>query len=322
MNAAPARPVAAPIATTNPQKRRLYPARIPCPGTFGCGEVKLRAIGEPYYGTIGTIRAPPSSTPLLSTVFVVKGMPATSNCPSQFPIIIVVHILITDSSHWALPLTYTAHMPSFNPVVQRRLDALANELAAEFEGEFEADQVVALMADSAVRLAETAAIPDYLPPLAYRLTKERLRGSKRTGRPAADESRDIVFVSLSGGGRGQIAAALTTLLSGNKITVHSAGTAVHGQIDPVVSTAISELGIDVSEASARPITQEVLGATDVVVTMGHSVGVFDIPDGVRHEDWRVGDPVGAQLDEVRRVREDIERGVRTLLERLGVEATQ
>jgi hypothetical protein len=53
------------------------------------------------------------------------------------------------------------------------------------------------------------------------------------------------------------------------------------------------------------MTPEVLGATDVVVTMGHSVGVFDIPDGVRHEDWRVGDPVGAQLDEVRRVREDI-----------------
>jgi hypothetical protein len=91
-------------------------------------------------------------------------------------------------------------MPAFNPVVRRRLDALANELAAEFEGEFEAEVVVALMADSAVRLAETAAIPDYLPPLAYRLTKERLRASKRTGRPAADDSRDIVFVSLSGGG--------------------------------------------------------------------------------------------------------------------------
>jgi len=90
----------------------------------------------------------------------------------------------------------------------------------------------------------------------------------------------------------------------------------------VVSTAISELGIDVSEAFARPITPEVLEATDVVVTMGHSVGVFDIPDGVRHEDSGVGDPVGAQLDDVRRVREDIKRRVRTLLDSLGVEETQ
>jgi len=53
--------------------------------------------------------------------------------------------------------------------------------------------------------------------------------------------------------------------------------------------------------------------------MGHSVGMFDIPDGVLHEALRVGDPVGAPIDEVRRVRDDIERRVRTLLDRLGVE---
>jgi len=40
--------------------------------------------------------------------------------------------------------------------------------------------------------------------------------------------------------------------------------------------------------------------------MGHSVGMFDIPDGVLHEALRVGDPVGAPIDEVRRVRDDIE----------------
>ena len=180
----------------------------------------------------------------------------------------VANILVTKSSYRAICQIYTVDMPAFNPVVQRRLDALASELAPSTKDEFEAEVVFELMADSAVRLAETAAIPDYLPPLAYRLTKERLGASKRTGRPGGDESRDIVFVSLSGGGRGQIAAALTTLLSGNRVTVHSAGTAVHGQIDPVVSTAISELGIDVSEAFARPMTPEVLGATDVVVTMG------------------------------------------------------
>jgi len=209
-------------------------------------------------------------------------------------------------------------MSGFHPVIQRRLDTLASDLCAEFEGKVEARVIVALMADSAARLAETAAIPDYLPPLAYRLTKERLQANSRTDRAGADDRRVVVFVSLSGGGRGQIAAALTTLLSGNRVAVHSAGTAVQGQIDPAVSTVISELGVDVSEAFARPITPEVLGAADVVVTMGHSVGVFDIPEGVRHADWRVGDPVGAPLDEVRRVRDDIERRVRTLLDHLGV----
>jgi arsenate reductase (thioredoxin) len=53
------------------------------------------------------------------------------------------------------------------------------------------------------------------------------------------------------------------------------------------------------------------------VTMGRSVGAVEIPEGVRHVDWRVGDPVGADIEEARRVREDIARRVRALLEELG-----
>ena len=52
--------------------------------------------------------------------------------------------------------------------------------------------------------------------------------------------------------------------------------------------------------------------------MRHSVGVVEIPAGVRHEDWRVGDPIGAPTDEVRRVRHDIEYRVRAPLDDLGV----
>ncbi len=178
----------------------------------------------------------------------------------------------------------------------------------EFAGAVEREWIGELMADSAARLDETAAINDYLPRLAYRLTKERLRATVRAEHEREDGRRDVVFVSLSGGGRGQIAAALTRLLSDNEVAVHSAGTAIQGQIDPAVSAAISERGIDTSDAFARPITPEVLQVTDVVVTMGHSVGVFEIPGGVLHEDWRVGDPVGAPIDEVRRVRDDINAG--------------
>src|SRR5579863_3645250 len=211
-------------------------------------------------------------------------------------------------------------MSGLDPVVQRRLDNLADELVAEYAGTFEPQAIRDLMADSAARLAESAVFPDFLPPLAFRLTKERLSASGRTEQQRVEGAYDVVFVSLGGGGRGQIAAALTTLLSGNKVVAHSAGTAVQGEIDPAVSAAISELGIDVTDAFARPVTPEVLQAANMVVTMGHSVGAFDIPEGVRHEDWRVGDPVGAPIGEVRRVRDDIERRVRELLDGLGVEA--
>jgi ArsR family transcriptional regulator len=60
----------------------------------------------------------------------------------------------------------------------------------------------------------------------------------------------------------------------------------------------------------------------VIVTMGLSVGVVDIANGVRHEDWRVGDPTGATIDEVRRVRDDIAKRVRALLTDLGGSAGQ
>lgn len=220
--------------------------------------------------------------------------------------------------HHSSSTTYTDGVPDVEPVTKRRLDGLVDDLFLEFAGTVGREAITEMMADSAARLAETAAIQDYLPLLAYRLTKERLGATVRALHQGEGGRRDVVFVSLSGGGRGQIAAALTKLLSHNEIAVHSAGTAIHGQIDPAVSAAISERGIDASDAFARPITPEILRATDVVVTMGHSVGVFEIPEGVRHEDWRVGDPVGAPIDEVRRVRDDIERRVRMLLERLGV----
>ena len=150
-----------------------------------------------------------------------------------------------------------------------------------------------------------------------RTARERLNAIICSTRQDATGSWDVVYVSLSGGGRGQIAVALTTLLSDGRVSVHSAVTAVRGEIDPGVRAVIAELGVDHEHAFARPVTDEVLRAAEVIVTMGRSVGVIEIPEHVRHEDWRLGDPVGAPIDEIRRVRADIERRVRALLSDLG-----
>jgi hypothetical protein len=80
---------------------------------------------------------------------------------------------------------------------------------------------------------------------------------------------------------------------------------------------IRELGFDTSDLFTRPVSAEVLTSADVVVAMGLSVGVVETREEVRREDWRVGDPVGATIEEARRVRNDIERRVRTLLDELG-----
>ena len=92
---------------------------------------------------------------------------------------------------------------------------------------------------------------------------------------------------------------------------------MRAQIDPQIHTAIGELGLDPDQEFARPVTDEVLRGADVIITMGHSVGAIEIPHAARHEDWRVGDPIGAPINEIRRVRDDIEYRVRALLNDLG-----
>jgi protein-tyrosine-phosphatase len=170
------------------------------------------------------------------------------------------------------------------------------------------------MADSVSQLSSSAEVNDFLPVLAFRFTRERLGSLGRS----RGTGWDVVFVSLSGGGRGQIAAALTRHLSDGAVEVHAAGTDAQGVIDPIVESVIAELGIDTSESFARPVSAEILASADMVITMGHSVGAVDLPANVKRADWRVGDPVGATVAEARRVRDDIERRVRDLLQELQV----
>jgi len=110
-----------------------------------------------------------------------------------------------------------------------------------------------------------------------------------------------------------MAAALTSQRSEGRVVVHSAGNDPTASVDPAVLEVMSEVGIDLGEAYAKPISLEVLDSVDVVVTLGRSVGLVEIPASARLEDWRVGDPTGAELDEVRRIRDDLARRVDALL---------
>jgi len=113
-----------------------------------------------------------------------------------------------------------------------------------------------------------------------------------------------------------MAAALMALRSEGRIAAHSAGSTASDAIDPAVTHVMAELDVDMGEAYAKPLSDEVLQAADIVVTMGRSVGHVEIPDESRHIDWRVGDPTGAEIDEVRVVRDDIDRRVQALVSAL------
>jgi protein-tyrosine-phosphatase len=58
--------------------------------------------------------------------------------------------------------------------------------------------------------------------------------------------------------------------------------------DPAVVTARSELGLDLVEAFPQPLTDEVVHAADVVVTMGCGDAWLLLP-GKQYLDWSVAD---------------------------------
>lgn len=99
--------------------------------------------------------------------------------------------------------------------------------------------------------------------------------------------------------------------------VRSAGSAPAGEVNATVREAMAEVGIDLDDAFPKPLTDEVVRAADVVVTMGCGDACPLYP-GRRYLDWEVDDPAGQPIDVVRGIREDVRARVSGLLAELGV----
>jgi protein-tyrosine-phosphatase len=81
---------------------------------------------------------------------------------------------------------------------------------------------------------------------------------------------------------------------------------------------MSELGMDLSQEFPKPLTDDVVQAADVVITMGCGDACPIFP-GKRYLDWQVDDPAGQPIEMVRRIRDDIAGRVTTLLAEMGVD---
>ena len=98
----------------------------------------------------------------------------------------------------------------------------------------------------------------------------------------------------------------------------SGGSEPGDEINRTAVTAMEEVGIDITGEHPKRWTDEMLGAADVVVTMGCGDTCPFVP-GKRYEDWDLDDPAGQPLAAVRPIRDEIAQRVRTLLVSLGVE---
>ena len=129
------------------------------------------------------------------------------------------------------------------------------------------------------------------------------------------EQPEVLFVCVHNAGRSQMAAGLVNLRSGGRIHVRSAGSDPADRINPAVTEAMGEIGVDMGQAFPKPLTDEVVRAADVVITMGCG-DACPIYPGKKYEDWELDDPAGQDLDAVRKIRDEIDSRVQQLIAEL------
>ncbi|MFD9575114.1 three-helix bundle dimerization domain-containing protein [Streptomyces sp. NPDC059982] len=207
--------------------------------------------------------------------------------------------------------------PSFSPPLpDERLAAGAARLSTRYAGRFGPETVLRLLSDSYTRLAEGARIRTHLIVLAERLTAERLDALAHTQGLTSGGRVRVLFVCSHNAGRSQMAAALLAHRAGDAVTVSSAGTHPTEDVEPFVAQALSEAGVDLTDAYPKPLTEEVVEAADVVITMGCGDACPVVP-GRRYLDWPVPDPDGAPIAVVRDIRDAIDTRITELLAELG-----
>ena len=199
-------------------------------------------------------------------------------------------------------------------ITRGHLEKGLDKLRDEFAGTFSAETVERFMAESLEALGG-ARLKNYVPLFVHRFARERLRALGQVQGTIAKTVPEVLFVCVQNAGRSQMAAALLDLYAEGRVHVRSAGSAPADQINPDVVSAMSELGIDVSKEFPKPMTDEVVQAADAVITMGCG-DACPIYPGKRYEDWEVADPADADLDGVRRIRDDISDRVQRLLAEL------
>lgn len=191
------------------------------------------------------------------------------------------------------------------------LQRIGDRLADRFAGIFAAETVERYVFESYTALARTAKISTYLPSTTEHFATDRLNALAKSKGAVESEVPEVLFVCVQNSGRSQLAAALLNVEAKGRIRVRSAGSLPAGALDPNVIEAMAEMGLNLSNIYPKPLTDDVVRASDVVITMGCGDSCPIYP-GKRYEDWNLTDPSGQPLETVRIIRDEIHHRVRKL----------
>jgi protein-tyrosine-phosphatase len=198
-----------------------------------------------------------------------------------------------------------------DPVTQRHVNQAAAGLVDEFKGVFSEETIARYISES-LDLLGNSRINVFVPVLAHRFARERLRALAQVEGKMTKDAPEVLFVCVHNAGRSQMAAGLVKLRSEGRVHVRSAGSTPGEQINPAVIEVMVEVGVDMSEEFPKPLTDEVVRAADVVITMGCG-DACPIYPGKKYEDWELDDPNGQDVATVRRIRDEIDTRVQRLV---------
>lgn len=196
--------------------------------------------------------------------------------------------------------------------------AAAERVRSDFSGVFGEETVQRFISESYTSLAG-ARVKGFVPLFVERFTRQRLRALARVQGRSQAEVPMVVFLCVHNAGRSQMAAGWMQRLAGDRVEVFSGGSDPASVVNPSAVAAMAEVGIDLSSEFPKPWTDEVVRAADVIVTMGCGDSCPIFP-GKRYLDWEVGDPAGLPVEQVRPIRDEIGRRVRSILDELGLPA--
>ncbi|MFC5219920.1 arsenate reductase ArsC [Streptomyces coerulescens] len=215
----------------------------------------------------------------------------------------------------------TASFPHRNLSIDQQvaLRTAATHLQRQFDGTFGEETIERFLTSSYDQFASRSTIPNFLPLLAERFAPQRLHALAKVEGLATDGKPVVLFLCVHNAGRSQMAMGFFQHLAGDGAVAWSGGSEPGNEINPAAIASMRERGIDISREFAKPWTDEIVRAADVVVTMGCGDACPVFP-GKRYLDWTLDDPAGKTVNDVRPIRDEIERRIRGLLDELGVPA--
>ena len=208
-------------------------------------------------------------------------------------------------------------MPTeLSPLLRHCLGTTGARLSDEFRGVFSPGTVMRYVQASYEQIGDRPTVgPNFLPVVIERFAREQLWAIAQADGLIDKPLPEVLFVCERNAGRSQMAACLAHDLSNGWVAVRSAGSHPEAHVDPVVVQAMAEVGLDIADEFPKPLTDAVIRAADVVVTLGCGDACPVYP-GKRYQDWPVADPARQPLAVVRRIRYELYHHVWELIETL------